>query len=102
MSFKFGGTLLAAALLNWTAPAHAQGKMPAISSRWEDMTFSQGECTDRARDAMRNNGFRRIELVGQTTFGDRGIYQIGIRCVADRKMYYIYGGGPEEPTVRRY
>jgi len=102
MRLSFGGLLLSAAVVLGTNYAQAQQRMPSISSLWRDTEFSQDECTDRARQAMRDNSYRRVELIGSTTFGDRGSYQIGIRCVTDRKLFYIFGGGPEERTVQRY
>lgn len=82
--------------------AQAQSRIPSISSVWDDLRLSQRECVERAQQAMRSTGFTRIETVGQTTFGDRSDYQVGFRCVADKSIYYIYGGGPDEPVIRRY
>ncbi len=82
--------------------AEAQSRIPSISSIWDDTRLSQRECNARAEQTMRSSGFTRIETIGQTTFGDRTDYQVGIRCVTDKGMYYIYGGGPDEPVIRRY
>ncbi len=93
----------AALLLAFAASAaQAQSRIPSISSIWDDTRLSQRECSARAEQAMRSAGFTRIETVGQTTFGDRTDYQIGLRCIADKGLYYIYGGGPDEPVIRRY
>lgn len=82
--------------------AHAQSKIPSITSLWDDMKLSQRDCNQRAEQAMRSTGFTRIETIGQTTFGDRTDYQVGFRCVEAKGLYYIFGGGPDEPVVRRY
>lgn len=103
MRGKFGlAVALLATFLFSAGAANAQSQIPSISSLWNDMKLSQDECTRRARDAMQRNGFTRIELIGQTTFGDRTDYQVGIRCIADKRIYYIFGGGPDEPVIRRY
>jgi hypothetical protein len=96
------GLFLAGAIALGTPAAQAQSQIPSISSLWNDMSLSQDECTRRARSAMQNAGFTRIELIGQTTFGDKSDYQVGIRCIADKRIYYIFGGGPDEPVIRRY
>ncbi len=102
MQHTFKAVMLSTALcLFLAAEAQAQAT-PAISSNWGELKGSQEDCTGRARSAMRGNSFRRVELIGQTTFGDRTSYQIGIRCIADRKVFYIFGGGPQEKTLRRY
>lgn len=89
-------------LLAIAGSAQAQSKIPSITSLWDDMRLSQRECNQRAEQAMRNSGFTRIETIGQTTFGDRTDYQVGFRCVESKGIYYIFGGGPDEPVVRRY
>ncbi|MBX3520280.1 MAG: hypothetical protein KF835_09685 [Xanthobacteraceae bacterium] len=101
MNYK---TCVAAAALLFaiSGSALAQSKIPSISSLWDETRLSQRECNSRAEDAMRRTGFTRIETIGQTTFGDRTDYQVGFRCVADKGIYYIFGGGPDEPVVRRY
>jgi hypothetical protein len=100
---NFRVTATAAALVFAIAgSAHAQSKIPSITSLWDETNLSQRDCNTRAERAMRNAGFTRIETIGQTTFGDRTDYQVGFRCVQNKGMYYIFGGGPDEPVVRRY
>jgi hypothetical protein len=95
------GLILSACLLLPHA-ASAQSRIPSLSSSWGELEIAQDQCTRKARQVMEQFRYRRIELVGATTFGDRTDYQIGIRCVADKRMYYIFGGGPDEPVIRRY
>jgi hypothetical protein len=95
-------TVAFAAFVAVSGSALAQSRVPSISSIWDDTRLSQKDCVDRAQQAMRSTGFTRIETVGQTTFGDRSDYQVGLRCVSDKGLYYIYGGGPDEPVIRRY
>ncbi len=101
MNYKVPVTA-AALFLAIAGSAHAQSKIPSITSLWDETRLSQRECNQRAEQAMRNAGFTRIETIGQTTFGDRTDYQVGFRCVESKGIYYIFGGGPDEPVVRRY
>jgi hypothetical protein len=89
-------------MLLLAAAGAATAQTPAISSIWDDTRLSQRECNARAEQVMRNSGFTRIETIGQTTFGDRPNYQIGLRCLSDKGLYYIYGGGPREAELRKY
>lgn len=101
MNFKASATA-AVLLIAVAGSAEAQSRIPSITSLWDETRLSQQECSARAEEAMRRTGFTRIETIGQTTFGDRTDYQVGFRCVAGKGFYYIFGGGPDEPVVRRY
>lgn len=80
--------------------AQAQSLQPSISSAWENMTLSQEDCFARAKSTMDRLNYRRIERVGNTTFGDRGNFQIGIRCVSEKQLYYVFGGGPGDQDAQ--
>lgn len=101
MNFRTSATA-AVLLLAIAGSAEAQSRIPSITSLWDETRLSQRDCNARAEQAMRNTGFTRIETIGQTTFGDRTDYQVGFRCVEAKGIYYIFGGGPDEPVVRRY
>lgn len=105
MNFKASATaavLLVAIAGAAQAQSQSQSQIPSITSLWDETRLSQRDCNARAEEAMRRTGFTRIETIGQTTFGDRTDYQVGFRCVADKGIYYIFGGGPDEPVVRGY
>lgn len=82
----------------------AQAQSPSISSAWESMNLSQDDCFARAKSTMDRLNYQRIERVGNTTFGDRGNFQIGVRCVSEKQMYYVFGGGPgdQDAQLDRY
>lgn len=102
MNRSIGAGLAFCACLLLPAGASAQSRIPSLSSTWGNLDIPQDACTRKARQTLERYRYRRIELVGSTTFGDRSDYQIGIRCVAEKGIYYIFGGGPEEPVIRRY
>lgn len=92
----------AACTIFWVAASPAAAQSPAISSVWSKTKLSQSECTTSAKRAMDSKGYTRVETIGQTTFGDRGDYQIGIRCITEESIFYVFGGGPEESVIGRY
>lgn len=71
-------------------------EQPAISSAWGNTRLPQQECLQHGRSVFQRSGdYSRIDIIGQTVFADRGkYYQFGLRCIAEKQMFYIYGGGP--------
>jgi hypothetical protein len=98
------GLFFAAVTALGTLAAQAQSQQPSISSAWEHMNLSQDECFNRAKATMERLRYRRIEKIGNTTFGDQGNFQVGIRCVSEKQMYYVFGGGPgdQDQQLDRY
>ena len=94
------GLFLAGAAFFGASAAQAQSQQPSISSAWENTQMSQEECFSRARSTMERLNYRRIEKIGNTTFGDQGDFQIAVRCVSERQMYYIFGGGPGDKDAQ--
>lgn len=86
------GCVLAASFVG-SAPAQEQ---PAISSAWGNTRLSQQDCLEHARSIFeRSGGYSRIDIIGQTVFADRGkFFQFGFRCISEKQVFYIYGGGP--------
>jgi hypothetical protein len=93
MNFKASAAAFAMAAA-FAGSAEAQSLQPSISSAWDDMQLSQDECFARGRVTFERLRFSRIERVGNSVFADRGNFQFAFRCVADKRMYYVYGGGP--------
>jgi hypothetical protein len=89
-------TLIAAVAMTaaMAASAYAQSQQPAISSAWGDMNLTQARCLDRGQETFQRLKYSRIEAIGQSVFADRGDFQFAFRCVADKQMFYVYGGGP--------
>ncbi|HMN52247.1 MAG: hypothetical protein KF794_13225 [Xanthobacteraceae bacterium] len=96
------GAFALALITSLSGGVSAQSNAPAISSAWGDLDISQEQCFGRARQVMQSQNYTRIELVGNTTFGDKGDYQIGIRCVSEKRMYYVFGGGPDDKVLQGY
>lgn len=99
MNVKASAAALAVVVASATG-AFAQSLQPAISSAWDDMEISQNECFDRGRSTFERLRFTRIEKVGNSVFADFGNFQFAIRCVSDKRMYYVYGGGPGDQDKR--
>lgn len=99
MNFKLcaAACVIAAALVSH---AQAQSQQPAISSAWDSMQVSQNECFARARTAFERMNFTRIEAIGNSVFADRGDFQFAFRCVSEKQMFYVYGGGPGDQDKR--
>lgn len=98
------GLVLAGTIALAATAAQAQSQQPSISSAWEHTNLSQDECFSRAQSTMNRLNYRRIERIGNTTFGDQGNFQIAIRCVSEKQMYYVFGGGPgdQDAQLDRY
>lgn len=86
--------LLAGFLVASTGWCWAQSRMPTISSAWDKIELSQDECLAHAEVLFKRKKLTRIERVGNTVFADRGNMQFGIRCVAENKIFYVFGGAP--------
>jgi hypothetical protein len=72
----------------------AQAQTPAIATIWGEMDLNQDRCLARSRAVFEDLRYQRIESIGYDTFADYGRFQVGIRCVPAKQMYYVYGGGP--------
>ena len=94
------GLLVAGVAALGATAAQAQSQQPSISSAWEHTNLSQEDCFTRAKATMDRLNYQRIEKIGNTTFGDRGNFQIGIRCVSEKQMYYVFGGGPGDQDAQ--
>lgn len=75
--------------------AQAQSQ-PSVAAAWGTMKLSQSACLERGVQAFKRLDFKRIEAIGFTTYGDHGSFQLGIRCVPEKEMYFVFGGGPGE------
>ncbi len=88
-------TVTVAALLAGTVGVHAQS-LPSVAAAWGDMRLSQAECLERGLAVLKRLNFKRIEAIAYTVYGDFEKFQLGIRCVPDKQMYFVFGGGPGE------
>lgn len=84
-----------------TAAAGAQAQQPAISSAWGNMRSSDSDCFSTAQRVFERLRFTRIERVGNSVFADSGNYQFAFRCVSEKGMFYVYGGGPDSGPLDR-
>ena len=99
MKFRvFAAASVIAITLAGVAPAHAQ--TPAIATIWGEMNLTQERCLARSRAIFQDLKYDRIESVGYDTFADYGRFQVAIRCVPSKQMYYVYGGGPGDQDKR--
>jgi hypothetical protein len=80
--------------------ALAQSLQPSISSSWDDMRLAQKDCLARAQQVFERMRFSRIENVGNSVFADLGDFQLAFRCVSEKQMFYVYGGGPGDQDRR--
>lgn len=74
----------------------AQSQSPSISSLWDNMRLSQEQCLSRALATFERLRFTRIERIENSVYADHKAFQLAFRCVSDKQMYYIYGGGPPD------
>lgn len=77
-----------------SANVQAQSIQPAISSAWDNMQLSHADCLSRGLAAFERMRFTRIEAVGYSVFADFGNYQFAFRCIPEKQLFYVYGGGP--------
>jgi hypothetical protein len=75
----------------------ARATVPAISTAWAGkLEMSQEECVAKAKRTLQRLGLRRVEQIGQSTFGDTrdDRHQVVIRCVmAHEFAYFVVAGG---------
>jgi hypothetical protein len=75
---------------------------PSVAAAWGQMNLAQAGCLERGTAALKRLNFQRIEAISFTVYGDHGKFQLGIRCVPDKQMYFVFGGGPgddEKPLL---
>ncbi len=84
-----------ALLLGAACGAQAQG-VPSVAAAWGDMKLSQAECLKRGVQVFERLNYKRIEAISYTVYGDFEKFQLAIRCVPDKQLYFVFGGGPGE------
>ncbi len=67
---------------------------PAVATRWKDVTVSQGECLQRAEQAIGKTGFRQIERTEQSRYGTLKGYTAAIRCITSNGLAIFIASGP--------
>lgn len=82
-------------LLAGVGAVHSQS-LPSVAAAWGEMKLSQAECLKRGVQVMEQLRYKRIEAISYTVYGDFEKFQLGIRCVPDKQMYFVFGGGPGE------
>jgi hypothetical protein len=92
MRIAFFSTITLTALAAAILPAHSQS--PSISSVWDHTRLSQEQCLSTALATFERMKFTRIERIGNSVFADYRAFQLAFRCVAEKQLYYVYGGGP--------
>lgn len=99
MNLKAGAATFA---LLFAAMGSTQAQSPSIAAAWGEMKLSQQACLERGSDIFKRLKFERIEAIRFTVYADFGNFQLGIRCVPDKQMYFVFGGGPgadEKPLL---
>jgi hypothetical protein len=102
MNFK-ASAAACAIVLAITGSAQAQSQQPSIASAWGEMSLSLERCLARGQATFNNLSFKRVEAIGYTVYGDHGNFQVGIRCIPDKQLFYVFGGGPgdqDKPLLR--
>lgn len=82
--------------------AHAQA-LPSVAAAWGDSKLSKETCLERGVQVFKTLNFKRVEAISFTVYADYENYQLGIRCVPDKQMYFVFGGGPgddEKPLLK--
>jgi hypothetical protein len=90
--------------VTWLGLAEARSQVPSIASAWGEMSLSLDRCLSRGQATFNNLGFKRIEAIGYTVYGDFRNFQFGIRCIPDKQIFYVFGGGPgsdDKPLTRQ-
>jgi hypothetical protein len=96
-------TPFAACLIAMAISGNAQAQSaPSVAAAWGQMNLPQAGCLERGVAAFKRLKFKRIEAISFTVYGDYEKFQLGIRCVPDKEMYFVFGGGPgddEKPLL---
>lgn len=87
-------SFVSGAVLVLALAASAQAQTPSIAGAWGDMKLSLQECLARGQTVFQRMKFTRIEAIANTAYADFGNSQFGIRCINDRNLFFIFGGGP--------
>jgi hypothetical protein len=85
------------------AMGSAQAQVPSVAAAWGEMKLSQAACLERGVAAFKRLNFKRIEAVGFSVYADFEKFQLAVRCVPDKQIYFVYGGGPgddEKPLLK--
>jgi hypothetical protein len=90
MKQKFSFALCAFLLAAGTASAD----QPAIASAWGDTRLAKEACVARGVATLQRHNFTRVEGIDHTAYGDLGNIQVGIRCLTDKNIIFLFGGGP--------
>jgi len=100
MNFRTAATTFA---LLFAAMGSAQAQsQPSVAAAWGDMKLPQAGCLERGVEVFKRLNFKRVEAISYTVYGDFGSFQLGIRCVPEKQMYFVFGGGPgddEKPLL---
>src|SRR5262249_25844702 len=68
---------------------------PSMTTSSSEINLTQPECLERGASAVRQNGFTtRFEVSGNTIFGGRGEYTVGLVCAAYNQMVFFAIAGP--------
>ncbi len=92
MRIRLYAAAMIAALAAAATPAQAQS--PSVSSVWDHMQLTQEQCLSNALATFERKKFTRIEKISNSVFADFGAFQLAFRCVSEKQLYYVYGGGP--------
>lgn len=99
MKLKTSAAALALGLAMTGSALAQKSEQPAISSAWGNMRVSQDECFSRAQRVFERLRYTRIERVGNSVFADFKDSQFAFRCVSERELFYVYGGGPDSERL---
>ncbi len=91
----------AAVLAAWATAALATA--PSMSTRWTNMALATDACVEKARRAVRDEGFtKNFEVVNTTVFGERGDYTAAVRCAAEKEVVFFVVAGPDAKRSTSY
>jgi len=96
-------SLMAACLATALLTASANAETPSIATAWGPMSLQLDQCLARSRGVFERLNFTRIESIRNDSYADYQTFQVGIRCVPELKMFYVFGGGPfdqDKPLIK--
>jgi len=73
-----------------------------ISTKWSAISITLERCKSRAEDAMRDAGFRNVQVLQFSVYGERGEYSAMVRCAPEKGVVFFVVAGPQVERVNRY
>jgi len=97
------GRWLSAASLGIAVLSFASAALagPAVATRWQKVTASEGACLQKAEDTIRRGGFGDLERTQQSRYGSLDDYTAAIRCITSNGLAVFIVSGPSRELSDR-